>query len=680
MLKPSDFLDLVGVEDPQISPDGRTIVFVRSRLNLEKNRIERSLWRYRKGPSEPFTQGVTDRAPRWSTDGRSITFLRTDDDKQTSLFVMAADGGEPRPIAGPFARMGPAAFSPDCTRVAFAAAIDMAPDATTVAFDEEAGARHATALPYKSDAIGLFDGKRMQVHVATLSGDVKAVAQGAFDAGNPVWSPDGRRLVFLANRGVREASFANDLYAVSPEGGELVRLTSMDGMIETPSFSRDGRELAMIGYPDEEYAGRRNPQLWCVSAEGGKPRSLTPDRAFFIGDATISDLRTHDSALPFWMPDDQEIVVQRSHEGTCTLYAYKRDGSGGREVVGGDIAVYAFTGARDGTLAIAKCSMLDPGSIARVRIDGAIDQPPNENLAWLESHPPIVPERIRPKAKDGTQLDAWVIRSPYPAAPLVHAVHGGPHAAYGVPYFFEFQLLAALGMHVVFGNPRGSQSYGEAYADAITGDWGGLDASDVDDIRAAAIAHLGVDPKRVGIQGGSYGGFMTTWMLGHSEAYACGVSMRAVNDHLSETTVNDIPRFLERELKLDWSDGGKRHFERSPMRGAPAIEAPLLIMHSERDFRCPVDQGEQLFGLLRQLGKTAEYVRFSGDGHDLSRTGTPRNRLLRYRALCHWLRRYLGVANYANVGAGWLFEPVDGEAASSVDGKAEAAAPQTAGV
>lgn len=590
-------------------------------------------------------------------------FLRTDDEKKTSLLVMPADGGEPQVLAGPFARMGPASFSPDCRRVAFAAAIAMAADATTVAFDEEAGARHVTALPYKSDTIGLLDGKRMQVHIATLEGEVRVVAQGAFDAGNPVWSPDGRRLVFVANPNVKEGSIANDIYAVAADGGPLERLTSMNGVFSTPAFSRDGGELAFIGYPDEEATGRTNPQLWCLSAQGGTPRSLTPDRQFYVGDGVMSDLRSHDDAMPYWTPNDREIVAQRSHEGTCTLFAYKRDGSGNREVVGGDVEIYAFTGARDGTLAIAKTSAVDPGSLARTRTDGTVEQPPNENAAWLEAHPPIVPERIRPKAKDGTQLDAWIIRSlkAQNPGPLVHAVHGGPHAAYGVPYFFEFQLLASLGMHVVFGNPRGSQTYGEPYADAITGRWGDLDASDVADILAAAKKHLPLDPKRVAIAGGSYGGFMTTWMLGHTKEYACGVSMRAVNDYLSEATVNDLPNFLERELKVDWSDGGQKLFERSPMRGAAAIDAPLLIMHSERDFRCPVDQGEQLFGLLRAFGKTAEYVRFSGDGHDLSRSGTPRNRLLRYRALCHWLRRYLGVANYPDAGAGWLFEAIDGE-------------------
>jgi len=658
MMTPSDFLDLIGVEDPQISPDGRSIVYVRSCYNLDANRTERSLWRIRKSGAESFTQGIADRAPRWSTDGTKIAFLRTNEDKETHLLVMSADGGEPRVLAGPFTRIGAPEWSPDCSRLAFAAAIEMEADKTTVAFDELSGARHIVALPYKHDSIGLFDGKRMQIHVVGLDGEVTVVARGAFDAGTPVWAPNGKRIAFVANPGNGERLYANDLYDVPAEGGELRRLTEMNGIFDAPAYSRDGRELAFVGYEDDKViSGARNRQLWCVGAEGGKPRSLTPDRKDYLGDAVISDMRAHDGVSPYWSPDDQAIIIQRSLEGRCELFAYKRDGSASQEFVTGDMDIYAFSGARNGAIAFASTDLGDPGSIAHVGPDGTLTRYPNENAGWLEAHPPLVPERIRPKAGDGTELDAWLIRAAKKGpAPLVHAVHGGPHAAYGFAYFFEFQLLAQLGMHVVFGNPRGSQSYGEGYADAITGKWGDLDASDVLAILRAAKERLPIDDNKIGLQGGSYGGFMTTWLLGHCKEYMCGVSMRAVNEYVTEGTVNDIPGFLEYELSLDWSDGGRKLFDASPMRAVENIDAPLLIMHSERDFRCPIDQGEQLFGRLRALGKTAQFVRFANDGHDLSRNGTPRNKLLRYRALCHWLRQYLGLEQ-SEGGAGWLFAP-----------------------
>lgn len=665
---PSDLLALRGVEDPQISPAGDAIVYVQSRFNVTENKTERSLWRVRGGRAERFTQGTSDRAPRWSPSGNAIAFVRRgngekDDEKKSSLYAMPLDGGEPRVVAGPFERIGTPAWSPDGRRIAFAAAVQTAPTDTTVALDEESGARHITALPYKSDSLGLFDGKRMHVHVATIDGDVRVLTGGAFDAADPAWSPDGAMLAFVANPGVQEGAFANDVYAVSSSGGELQRLSTMNGIFGAPEYSRDGKEIAVVGLDIDEFSGRRNAQLWCIPANGGTARSLTPDRACYLGDACISDMRAHESSRPYWTPGDKEIVVQRSQEGACTLVAYARDGSGSREVAGGELEIYAFSGAVDGTIGFASTDVADPGSIALLRA-GKLERLANDNAEWLAAHPPQRPQRLRPKAADGTVLDAWVLRahtSNGTPKPLVHAVHGGPHGAYGFGYFFEFQLLASLGMHVVYGNPRGSQSYGESYADAITGRWGDLDASDLKAILEAAKAELGVDDRRkIAVEGGSYGGLMTTWLLGHTKDYACGISMRAVNDYVSEALASDIPRFLERELKADWTDNGRRLFEISPIRGASQIDVPLLIVHSERDFRCPIDQGEQLFSLLRQLEADVEFVRFTADGHDLSRNGTPRNRVLRYRAIAHWLRSHLGLEERGR-GAGWLFAPVDGE-------------------
>lgn len=661
---PSDFLALVGVEDAQISPDGSTLMYVRAWFDAATNKTNRALWRTRAGAAVAFTQGTSDRAPRWSPDGRHIAFVRGDEEKKSYLYVMPADGGEPRRIGGAFGRIGAPAWSPDGHSIAFAATVAVEPQHATLAFDEESGARHIVALPYKSDAAGLFDGKRMQVHVASLAGDVRDIAKGPFDAGNPAWSPDGATLAFTANPGVQEGAFANDLYAVPVGGGDLQRLTHMHGIFGTPTFSRDGRDIAIVGVDTDEFSGRRNAQLWCVPAAGGTPRSLTPDRKYYLGDAVITDLRTHEASPPYWLPGDREIVVQRSHEGSCTLVAYARDGSDAREIAGGELEIYGFSGASNGTIAFVSTDAGDPGSIGLLDRDGRIARLPNENADWLAAHPPLRPERLRPRAKDGTELDLWLLRaatSNGAPAPLVHAVHGGPHGAYGCAYFFEFQMLASLGMHVAYGNPRGSQSYGEAYADAITGRWGDLDAADLKTILEAAKAKVGVrDRERIAVAGGSYGGLMTTWLLGHSHDYGCGISMRAVNDYPSEALASDIPRFLERELRADWSDGGKKLFEMSPIRGAADIDVPLLIVHSERDYRCPIDQGEALFSLLRQLGKDVEFVRFTGDGHDLSRSGSPRNRLLRYRAIAHWLRAHFGLEQTPRV-AGWLFGAIDGE-------------------
>ncbi len=244
-------------------------------------------------------------------------------------------------------------------------------------------------------------------------------------------------------------------------------------------------------------------------------------------------------------------------------------------------------------------------------------------------------------------------------------VHGGPHGAYGATFFFEFQVLAAHGIAVAYGNPRGSQSYGAPYADAILGDWGGIDVADVLRILDGALAQGTFDDARIGVAGGSYGGFMASWLLGHTNRFAAGVSMRAVNDFVSEVGASDLGWFLERELQTRYDDdAGRRLFESSPMRAAHAIDAPLLVEHSERDFRCPIDQGEQLFTILRRMGKrSCEFVRFAQTGHELSRSGKPRSRVLRLRAIANWFVHHLrpGGASVHDGDAGWVFQPLHGE-------------------
>ncbi|HZW54256.1 MAG TPA: prolyl oligopeptidase family serine peptidase, partial [Candidatus Elarobacter sp.] len=249
--------------------------------------------------------------------------------------------------------------------------------------------------------------------------------------------------------------------------------------------------------------------------------------------------------------------------------------------------------------------------------------------------------------------------------PLVLEVHGGPHAAYGHSFFIEFQVLAAQGIAVAYGNPRGSQSYGHAYSNAILGDWGGIDVADVLRILDGALAQGEFDTARIGVAGGSYGGFVTSWVMGHSDRFAAGVSMRAVNDFVSEAGASDLGWFLERELETRYADdAGRKLFEGSPMRAASSITAPLLVEHSERDYRCPIDQGEQLFTILRRLGNAnTEFVRFTDKGHEMSRAGKPRSRVLRLRAIAHWFVRHLrpgGIDPEPNE-AGSLFRPLRGE-------------------
>ncbi|GAC1405231.1 MAG: hypothetical protein NVSMB64_09740 [Candidatus Velthaea sp.] len=447
-------------------------------------------------------------------------------------------------------------------------------------------------------------------------------------------------------------------------------MTHGNGPMSSPSWSHDGKTIAFYGHEHGDDAGGRfNTELLLVElADGNAVRSLSAALDRTVGDSIISDMRSGLAAsAPVWTAGDLEILVQVSDEGSCGIRAFARSGGAAHTIAQGERDIFAFSRANDGTIAFAFSDMLQPGDIAMLDTLGSESRLTSVNADFLARKIVVEPQRFRPAANDGTTLDAWIMTPPNApgALPLVLQVHGGPHVAYGHSFFFEFQVLAGTGCAVTYGNPRGGQTYGGAYANAIFGDWGGVDARDVHAILDGALERGTFDPARIGIAGGSYGGFMTTWLLGHSDRFAAGVSMRAVNDFVSEAGASDVGWFLERELDAPplMADGGKKLFESSPMRSAHNIDAPLLVEHSERDYRCPIDQGEQLFTLLRRLGKKqVEFVRFTGDGHELSRGGKPRNRILRLRAIAHWFIRHLrpGCDAVADT-AGALFSPLPGE-------------------
>lgn len=669
-LVPSDLLRFILVGDPQIAPGGAAVFYRRSWFDPDADEIRGAIDRVdASGAVRAFTAGTNDRMPRVAPDGSALAFVAERDGK-AQVFVLPLDGGAARAVGEPRAKIMALAWSPDAKRLAIVAPAERETALAGIYVDEKSGARHIRRLPFKSDADGLLDGLRAHLFVADLAdGTCVQVTRGDFDVATPCWSPDGAQLAFAARdpEVSESATSLCDIWVVSARGGAPRRVTGGDGPMGLPAFSCDGKRIAFLGHRHgDDGGGRFDLELLVVDAGGGEPRSLSATLGRTAGDAVGGDLRSGGTSAPVWSAGDREIFVQVCDEGATSVRAFATDGGGVRVVAGGERQIYGFSALPDGAVAIAFSDPVTPGEIALIPAGGAERVLTRVN-PWLADRDVAAPRRYRPRADDGTELDAWLLEPKHTRGrvPLVLEVHGGPHAAYGWTFFLEFQVLAAAGIAVAYGNPRGSQSYGHAYANAAVGDWGGLDAADCLRILDGALELGEFDETRLGVAGGSYGGFMTTWLAGHSDRFKAAVSMRAVNDHLSEIGASDVGWFLERELEAPWSaDAGKKLFDMSPIRGAGSIACPFLVEHSERDYRCPIDQGEQLFTLLRRLGKTdTEFVRFTDKGHEMSRAGKPRSRILRLRAIAHWFVRHLKPAGSApgTAEAGSLFAPLPGE-------------------
>jgi dipeptidyl aminopeptidase/acylaminoacyl peptidase len=672
-LVPSDLFRLTLPSDPRLAP-GPRVFFVATTMDEPTDESRSSIWCVRPGSAAfRFTFGKSDRMPRVSPDGARLAFVADRGDGKR-IYTVSLDGGEASPASEAYDAITGIAWAPDSTALAFTAVTPLDAATARVAFDERSGARHIRALPFKSDDEGLLDGRRKHLFVLPhAGGEALRLTFGDFDVASPAWSPDGTRIAFAAQIGAPETAFSSDIYCVAAAGGALAKLTRSRGPAGTPAFSHDGREIAYVGHErGDDAGGRFNPELLVVDMSGGEPRSLSADCDRPIVDFIGSDLRgLGGQQAPYWSSDDRELFVPLGDAGTCAIAAFPRGGGEHRIVAAGERDIAAFTES-DGTFAFVFSTPLVPAEIAIVDPTGS-ERVLSDFNPWLAERTIRAPRRVRPVASDGQVLDLWLLDPDEQTnAPYVLQVHGGPHTAYGYAFTFEFQIIAAHGIGVAFGNPRGSQTYGHRYSDAITGDWGGLDTTDVLSLLDAAIANASIDTERIGIAGGSYGGFMTTWLLGHTKRFAAGVSMRAVNDFVSEVGAADLGWFLERELEATWDGDGRTLFEKSPMRAASKIAVPLLVEHSDRDYRCPIDQGEQLFTLLRRLGRTdTEFVRFTGDGHNLSRTGKPRNRILRLRAITHWFVRHLrpaGIEPVPNT-AGALFGPLPTERGDASDAR-----------
>jgi dipeptidyl aminopeptidase/acylaminoacyl peptidase len=635
---PADLALLRTPSAPSLSPDGRLVVVAVGRIDLDANAYRGDLWVTPTDGSAPprrFTTGRRDGRPGFSPDGRWIAFLRAGDEDKPQLHVMPADGGEPRRLCEHPLGAEAFAWSPDSTRIAYVARV---PEPGRYGTDkdvppEKEPPRRISTFQYRLDNLGFTNDRRPQVFVVdalTEGAEPVQLTRGDYEHGDPAWSPDGRAVVFVSARHeTRDEDAASDVFVVPAEGGDAVRVTATDLAVSRPAFSPDGDTIWFCGAPID-LAGRTTG-LWSVPADGSAP----PKR--------LTDPERYDHEPPFGggvlplLVDGQAATTVSMWRGAVPLYRFPVDGSPPQPLLDGHRQVQDYD-ARGGVVAAVVSDATSAGEVVVLQ-DGE-ERTVTDFGALLARSASLRPmTELEATAPDGAGVHGWVLKpagtGPFPVLLLVH---GGPFAQYGWTLFDEAQVYVGAGYAVVMGNPRGSAGYGEAHGRAIVGDFGNLDAQDVLALLDAALADPELDGDRVGVMGGSYGGYMTSWLVAHSDRFRAAISERSCNAFDSFEGSSDIGwLFVDQYLGTD----PERMAAQSPLTHVDRIRTPMLLIHSEHDWRCPVEQAQRLFVALKQRQVEVELLLFPGEGHELSRSGLPSHRIARFEAILDWWGRHL---------------------------------------
>jgi dipeptidyl aminopeptidase/acylaminoacyl peptidase len=625
-VKPEDLSRLRQPGGVALDPSGSKVAFVVSIPDVDEDAYQRSIWIADSGGVEQFTSGPRDSLPRFSPDGDRIAFLRSPDEgKPAQVAVIPVHGGEARVLTDfEFGAEG-LEWSPDGSSLA-ATAVTPASDWEDVDEDErKRRPRRITQVPYRFDNMGWRDDRRRHIWLVDPSGssEPRCLTPGEFDETFPAWSPDGQRIAFLTDRDpARGLTPGNEIMTVEVATGAQ-EVAVPRGFWVMPSYRPDGA-LHVLGDPSLDYPLLLT--LHRVEADG----STTPLTAHL--DRSSVSLA---GGPPFVCWDGTSAIVALEDSGKTGLVSVAPDGAVSTLI--DQESTLTSADAAGGRIVYTATTWDNPGEVYEVGGDSPISNLNTETLDLVEPH------HFR-AISDGHEIDVWVLLPEGDGpVPLLLNIHGGPASQYGFGFFDEFQIYASAGYGVVACNPRGSSGRGLDFLRAVIGDgWGAVDMTDIEAAVDTALERFPrLDPGRMGIMGGSYGGFMTAWMIANEDRWQSAVVERALTNFVSFAGTSDIggtfPYYYTRANYPDWDTW----WAKSPLAYVDRVSTPTLVLHSENDFRCPIEQGEQYFMALLRNGTPTEMVRFPGEGHELTRSGKPKHRKERFDIVLDWHSRHL---------------------------------------
>jgi dipeptidyl aminopeptidase/acylaminoacyl peptidase len=644
-----DLFSLEAAADPQISPDGSRIAYVRRSGDVMSDRWRPTIWlvETRTGEQTPLAAGPGSHSqPRWSPDGRRLAYISTAEGGSAQLFVRWMASGESVRITGLPDTPSSIAWSPDGRQIAYTMNVPGEGLKLGSLPQKPEGAQWAppleihTNVSYRTDEEGYL--KPGFSHIFLVSADGGAPRQlsfGSYHHNGPLsWTPDGRTLVFSSNRKAEweREPLDSEVYSLDVASGSIRALTDREGPDNQPAVSPDGRWIAYTGF-DDKRLGYQNDVLYLLDRNDGGTRALTGSL-----DRAVEALR--------WAADSRSIFIAYDERGSRKVARVGLDGSlrtvaeglsGGsldRPYTGGTFSV-----ARDGSIAATSGSAIRPADVALYR-GGGKRQLTRLNAELLDGKRMGEVRRLTAKAPDGLDIESWITLPPNwsegQRVPLILEIHGGPFAAYGPWFATDNQLYASAGYAVLSVNPRGSTSYGEAFANQIHHAYPGKDYDDLMASVDAAIAAGYVDPDRLFVTGGSGGGVLTSWIVGKTDRFKAAATQKPVIDWASFALTADQPAFFSRYWfgKYPWEDPDA-FWARSPISLVGNVKTPTLVVVGSEDYRTPVSEAEQYYTALQLRGVPTALVKVPGASHGTI-AGRPSHAAAKAAAILAWFEKY----------------------------------------
>ena len=643
-ITPEEYLSFQFIGDPHLSPDGKVVAYVVTTINRKKNRRESAIWSLTiespEAPRRLSAEGFSSSMPRWSPDGKTLAMVSarnldpsTADKPKAQIYLLPVSrGGEAMPLTNLKNGVEGYQWSPDGTRIVVVSATAPKDDIAPAALKSDV--RHYTHIIYKSNDSGWDEGKRQHLWVVDVTeGEARQITNGQeWNDTDPQWSPDSTRIAFVSDRTGKayDDSHNTDVWVIPASGGSLIKVSDHDFEDISPRWSPDGKQIIFAG----KTSIHQFPKLYLADSSGGRSSALVLKDL----DLIPTQLEWSSAGLLFQANIKGEAQIFRADVATRRLEVVT---NGPRRVQGFDVSSSA-----DKLVYLANdFQHLDDLYVSN--LDGKSErQLTHLNSALWEQLDLQPVERLPYLSSDGLPIDGFFVKpsgwQPGKHYPMVLVIHGGPRDMFGVDWYSEFQIFAAKGWGVFFCNPRGSTGYGEKFERRQINNWGLMDYQDVmAGVDAALKRYDWIDPNNLGVTGGSYGGYMTNWIVSHTNRFKAAVTLRSLSNFISDEGTRQGPYGHADYFKDILFDDFAQYWDASPLKYARNVKTPTLILHSEMDFQLPFEQAEQWFRALQHYGVPSEFVLFPRENHNLTRTGEPNHIVESFQWQIYWFDRYL---------------------------------------